>query len=209
MTRLLGVLALGFLVANEARGDIAPPKGLKRVTVDVKITTEKDYADLAFYSIAGRDKVEPVKLDPKTPAVLKGTGRAGPFRLVQLVAVPKDAAKKYDSEKAFHEAIVAGKVEGQVKSKTSFSSLTTIKDTDTRTVVVEEYKLEKIDPKDGLVFASDKKEEPKSSPPRKDGEEEEEGETTAYAPKGGVWIAGLAATAALISAGLWLARRSR
>jgi hypothetical protein len=204
MTRLVGVLALGFLVAGTVRADVAPPKGLKRVVLDNKITTEKDFSDLAFFLVSGGDKVEPVKFDPKTPLVIEGAGRGGRFRFVQIVAVPKDAAKNYDGEKAFHTAIAAGKVQGQVKSKGGFSTLTTIKDTDARKAVVEEYKLEKIDPKDGLVFVSAKA-GPTSAPPKGGGKEEEE--ETAYAPKNGVWVAGLAAALSMVFAGLWLARR--
>src|SRR5207253_9928058 len=102
MKRLLGVLAVGFLVAGVARADIPPPKGFKRVALDNKITTDKEYADLAFFLVSGGNKVEAVKLDPKTPLVIEGAGRGGRFRFVQVVAVPKDAAKKYDSEQVVH-----------------------------------------------------------------------------------------------------------
>jgi hypothetical protein len=206
MTRVVGVLALGMLVVGTVRADVAPPKGLKRVVLDNKITTEKEYADLAFFLVSGGDKVEPVKLDPKTPLVIEGAGRGGRFRFVQVVAVPKDAAKNYDGEKAFHAAIAAGKVAGLVKSKGGFSTLTAIKDTDTRKTVVEEYKLEKIDPKEGLVFTAAKPPAPGSAPPKDGGKEEDE---TAYTPKAGLWIAGVAATAALVFAGIWLAGRGR
>ena len=99
-----------------------------------------------------------------------------------------------------------GKVEGQIKCKGGFSTLTTIKDTDKRDKVVEEYKLEKIDPKEGLIFTAAKPPAPGSAPPKDGGKEEEE---TAYAPKHGVWVAGLAATLGLVLAGLRLARRGR
>jgi hypothetical protein len=205
MKRLLGVVAVAILVAGAARADVAPPKGLKRVVLDNKITTEKEYPEVAFFLLSGGDKVEPVKLDPKNPLVIEGAGRGGRYRFVQIFAVPKDAAKNYDSEKAFHEAIAKGKVEGQVKSKTGFGTLTTVKDTDPRKSVVEEYKLEKIDPKEGLVITAVAKKDPTATPP-KDGEEEE---ATAYTPRGAAWVAGLAATLGLVLTGLWVVRRNR
>ena len=52
MTRLVGVLALGLLVAGAVRADVPPPKGLKRVVLDNKITTEKDFPDLAFFLVS-------------------------------------------------------------------------------------------------------------------------------------------------------------
>ena len=205
MKRVLGVLAVALLVVGAVHADVAPPKGLKRVVLDNKITTEKEYPDYVLFLISGGDKVEPVKLDPKTPLVIAGAARGGRYRFVQLLAVPKDAAKKYDSEKAFHEALAAGKVEGQLKSKTGFGTLTTIKDADTRKSVVAEYKLEKIDPKEGIVIVAAKGDGPTSSPPKDGGEDGE----VASAPKRGAWVAGLAAALGVALAGVWLARRKR
>lgn len=215
MKRLIaGVVVLGF--AGVALADIAPPKGFKRVPLDHKTTAEKEYADYAFYTITGRETVAAVKLHPKNPLTISGTGRAGPNGYVQLVAVPKDAAKKYDAEKDFHAAIAGGKVEGLVKSKTGFGGVTTIKTEDARKTVTEEHKLEKIDAKEGLVVtavkAEGKDDKPTTAPPKdpKPGEEDgDAGEAVAFTPRGGVWVAALAATAAVALAGVWLAGRRR
>jgi len=107
--------------------------------------------------------------------------------------VPKDAAKGYATEKEFHAALVKDKVTGQLKSKEDFSSLTTIKSTDARTSVTVTHKLEKVNAKDGIVFAQEEK---------KGGKNEEE-ELSAV-PRGGVWVAGLGLAAGLVLAKLLL-----
>src|SRR5438094_10667396 len=108
MKRLLAALVVGLLTASVLVADVPPPPGFKRVTIDHKITTEKDYADYAFFTVIGKDKVTAVKLDTKTPVEILAKDRGGRFLGCTLVAVPKDAAKKYDSEKDFLAAIAAG-----------------------------------------------------------------------------------------------------
>lgn len=192
------VVALFALAVATARADVPPPPGLKRVSVDHKIETTKEFADFAFYTITGFEKVTEVKLDPKKPHTIEGKGRGGPFQFCTLVAVPKDAAKAYPTEKEFHVALSKDKVPGQIKAKEDFSSLTTLKSTDARASVTVTHKLEKVTAKDGFVFAAQEK---KGAKP----EVEEE----AARPRGGLWVAGLAATAGLVLGGLWLAGRSR
>src|SRR5262245_61749107 len=161
MNRLLALLTV-LLFAGAAVADVPPPKGFKRVVVDHKITTEKEFADYTFFTVIGKDRVTQVKFDPKTPIDIFAKDRGGRFLNCTLVAVPKDAAKTYDSEKEFHAAIAAGKVEGQVKAKEGFFTQMEVKDTEPRNNILMEYKLEKIDAKTGIVLA--KKEEPKSEP---------------------------------------------
>jgi len=209
MNRLFLAGLLGLLAASSANADIPPPKGLKRVQLDQKITTEKDITDYSLFTVVGGEKVEAVKLDAKTPLVISGAGRGGRFAFAQLVAVPTDSAKKYGTEKEFFAAIASGKVEGLVKAKNGFGAFTTVKDTDTRKVVVEEYTFEKIDAKEGIVLksaAKEKEPEKKSDPQESD---EPGTDATAFAPRGGVWVAGLALTAALVMGGLWLSGRNR
>lgn len=223
MKRTVAVLVLGLLVAAVARADVAPPKGMKRVTLDHKITTEKEFPDYIFFTVIGGGRagfggknplgaaegVTQVKLDPKTPIVIPGASRnPGIGRQGHLVATPKDAAKAYGSEKEFLAAVRNGKVEGMIRAKTLLDSITVVKDTDTRTTVVQEYKLEKIDAKDGMVLTRVKEGEAE----KKDGgkqEEEELDPQTAFAPRGGVWVAGLSASLAVILGGLWVVRRNR
>jgi hypothetical protein len=205
-TGLLAASLIGLIAASFAQADIAPPKGLRRVIVDHKITTDRDFPDYQFYLVYGQSKVEAVQLGSKTPLVIPGIGRVGPDRLAELVAVPKDAAKRYAGVKDFHAAIAAGKVEGMVKGNARFSPETTLKDTDPRRSVMEEHKLEKLDAKEGLVIKPIQK---KPGPSEEPTAEEAETGGTAYTPRGGVLIAGLAATLAVVFAGLWLARRYR
>jgi hypothetical protein len=203
MKRLLAAAAL-VAVAGTAAADIPPPKGLRRIPLEHKITTEKEFPDFALYAVSGGDKAEAVKLDPKTPATVTAGG--GRYRSAQLVAVPKDAAKKYPSEKEFLAAVAAEKVDGLLKAKNYFSAFTTVKDADTRKTIVVEYKLEKVDPKDGIVLTEVNSErEPKKGESR-GGEDDE---AAAYAPRGGAWVAGLTAAAGLAFGGVWVARRGR
>jgi hypothetical protein len=227
MTRVLGVLALALLVGGAARADVAPPKGQKRVALDHKITTDKEFPDYRFYTVIGgggrgggfQGKGDPaasargvteVKFDPKTPIEIKAAGRgAGIGRQGSLVAVPKDARKKYASDDEYLAAIRLSKVEGAIRAKTNFDAITVVKDTDTRTTVVMEWKVENITAKDGFVLKSPDRGEPRATPPKDGMDSPEDEEATAYAPKGGAWVAGLAATLGLVFAGLWLSRRNR
>src|SRR4051812_32315304 len=89
MRRVLAVVALGgLLVAGAARADVAPPAGLKRVALDHKIETDKEYPEHTFFTVTGFDKVEAARLDPKNPLVIAGAGRGGRYRSCTLVAVP-------------------------------------------------------------------------------------------------------------------------
>ncbi len=153
MLRSLFAVTLLMLLGSMAQADIGPPKGFKRLPLEHKITTEKDYPEFSFFAVSG-DKATPVKLDAKTPATIVAGG--GRYRSATLVAVPKDAAKKFGSEKEFLEAVVAGKVDGQVKSKQTFLAFTEVKDSDPRKLGVMSYTLEKIDLKDGIVLVGAK-----------------------------------------------------
>jgi hypothetical protein len=200
MNRVLLAAVAGLVLVPAARADIPPPKGQKRVAVDHKIETDKEYPDYAFFTLVGFKDLKAVKLGPKDPVVIGGAGRFGPAGQATLIAVPKDAAKAYPTEKEFHEAVRTGKVPGMLQSKASLGSLAVVKDTDKRTVITRTHKLEKLDPKEGVVL----------TPVRAagDGGEEEE---EAAAPGAGryVWAAGVAATLAVALTGLWLVRRRR
>lgn len=224
MNRMLVAVAVASLVASAALADIAPPipKGLKRVPTAHRITIEKEVADYTFFTVEvidsfrgkTRNPASPAKLDPKNPVSLTTSVGASASRSYELVAVPKGAGKGFDNEKDFHKAITDGKVAGMVKAKTPFSGSGSadIKESDPRKEVVREYKLEKVDAKEGLVVTP-VKEAPKSgSVPPKDGSEESDEPSTevaAWAPKNGVWVAGIAATFALVFAGVWFAGRNR
>jgi hypothetical protein len=198
MRTTLAVALVALTSAGPARADIPPPAGFKRVTVDHKIETTKEFADYAFFTVIGFEQVTAVKLDTKKAYTIEGKNRGGAFQFCELVAVPKDAAKGYATEKDFHAALAKGKVTGQIKAKEDFSSLTTLKATDARSSVTVTHKLEKVSAKDGIVFAEGKK-----------GGGKPEEEELSGRPRGGLVVAGLAAAAGLVLGGLWLAGRSR
>jgi hypothetical protein len=155
MTRIaFTALLAGLLAATAAQADLAPAKGLKRLPLEHMITTEKDYPEYTFFSVGflGKDAT-PLKLDAKTPAKITNV-----YRLATFVAVPKDAAKSYPTEKDFHAAVAGGKVEGTIKAKTGFGAFIEVKDSDPRKTAVMKYKIEKIDAKDGIVLVEVKNE---------------------------------------------------
>lgn len=205
MKRLLAV-AVGFLCVATAAADIAPPRGVKRVPLEYKVETERAYPDYTFFAISGGDKAQPVKLDPKTPA--KVTAGGGRYRVAMLVAVPKDAAKSFPNDKAFTAAVASGKVPGLIRTKTPFYAFTDLKDSDTRKVVVQRYKVDKVDAREGIVLVQVK--DAKCDADEDDGTPVENPEVPlAAAPKGKIWVAGASATLAVMLTGLWLARRTR
>jgi hypothetical protein len=217
MYRTVLALGIGLLAVNAGRADVRPPAGFKSVPLDHKITTEKEYPDYLFFTVTGgkgpKAKLAAVPFDPKTPIVLAGAGRAGIGRQGAVVAVPKDAAKNYDTEEKFHLAIKNRTVGGMIQTKFNLDSRTTVKDTDARTAVVEEFAVEKIDPKGGIVLTRKKSE---STPEKKDGEKKDApdgddvptGASTSL-PRGGGMMAGLSATLALVLGGLWVVGRGR
>ena len=123
--------------------------------------------------------------------------------------MPKDAEKGYATKDEFYAAIRAVKVEGQVRAKTNLDALTIVKDTDTRTTVVQEYKVEKVDPKDGIVLTRVKETDPKDKQEETADESADETGATAYTPRGGLWVAGMIASLGVLLAGLWLLSLSR
>jgi len=230
MTRLLAAAALGVLAAGAAHADIAPPKGMKRVPLDHKVTTEKEFPDYRFYTVLGgggkgggpkgnpaatAKGVTEVKFDPKNPIEIKAADRgAGIGRQGALVAVPKDARKNYDSEEKYLAAIRLGQIDGLIRAKANFDTFTVVKDADTRTAVVYEWKVENLTAKDGFTLKHPFGDIPAFTRPNngKGGndapdESEEDDAAAAYVPKNGAWVAGLAAALGLALAGVWLARR--
>lgn len=231
MRRLIAFLALA-LAAGIAAGDAAPPPGFRLVTLDYKITTDKDFPDYAFYTVVVDGQVTAVKFDSKTPVSLLGKNGGRRFLGWTLVAVPKDAAKKYDSEGDFHSAIRSGKVEGQVKAKEVFSAQREVKDAGKRNPLLVEYKVTQVGAK-GIVLVAQKDEAPKEAPKNgkdspdddsdfpvrwkcgNDGPEDSFDLFTSsdappgHTPRGGMLVAGLAGFGALTLGGLWVIGRTR
>ena len=173
-----------LIVVCPMYADIRPPipKGFKEVPFKYRIVTAHEFPDYSFYTIElARVQAKTtrtaahVKLDPKNPVTLSPGGGATVSTAYELFAIPKDAEKKYATEKELHKAIIDWTVPGQVKAKMTFASSgsTHIKDSDPRKEVVEEHKIEKIDPKldakEGIVLTSPK---PAKEEPGKSGSEE-------------------------------------
>lgn len=207
MNNLLVALTV-LVVAGTAVADIPPPKGQKRVSAEYKITTDKEIPGYTFYTIVGGDLIKAITFDPKSPIDLSGSNRLGGARPAALVAVPAGAAKKYATEKEFHDALKARKVEGQVSARVSLNSFAVIKDTDPRTTVLREYTFEKIDPKEGIVLKAKDQVAPKKGA-GKEAPEDDSDASVADAPPRGAWVAGAAAALAVTLGGLWIAGRAR
>jgi hypothetical protein len=159
----------------------------------------------------GGPKVTEVKFDPKTPIEIPGAKRTGAGRQGWVVAIPKDAAKNYGTEKAFIEAVQKGKVEGMAKTR-NLDSMDILKETDKRDIILREHKFERLDGKN--IILSTKKDEgvptPKPAEPKKDSADEEDAPPSGTAaPRGGMLIAGVAAVAAIMLGGLWFVGRTR
>lgn len=175
-----------LLAAGPARGDIAPPPWLKRVDTDYQIETDRAYPDWVFFTVGG-DKITRVRIDPAHPLKIQGAGRAGSYRICQLVAVPRAEVEKYTSQEELNKAISDYKMPGLQRADESFDSYGTVNVADRRDTIVVRYKLVALDPVTGLVLhrlTSDR--EPSFS-----------------------WaFVGLTAVG-MITAGVWLVRRRR
>jgi hypothetical protein len=205
--RLAAALVLGGLTGSIARADVPPPpppKGMKYVHVIHKFASESDFPDYEFYSVitspGNKYTVKAVKLT-RTPAVIWDLTDLPRRATLKLTAVPKDAAKKYETEQAFHAALGKGTVAGQAETKDDFwrPGLAPTSEKDT---VEGVYTVTKVSAKDGIVIPVTYK-QPKLEP----GCEADQDGGVSAAPRGGVWVAGLAVAAAFLTGGLWLTRR--
>jgi len=218
MVRLLTAGVVVLLASAMTRADLLPP-GTKNIPIEYKIETDKEYADWVFFVVRGSGGVQKVTLDPKTPVVIPGSSGVGngpvprpgekerviPYRASALAAIPKDAVKKYATEKELHAAVEDGKVEGMVRVKDYFYDHENAKATDPRKSITRRYKVTKIDatmPKDGIALEAVKAD---GNP----GKEEEEETAAAARPTYTLVAAGVAVAAAVGFAGFWLVGRSR
>jgi hypothetical protein len=209
------VVAVATLIVGSAVwADIPPPPpaaGLKRVPVEYKVGLTQEFPESTFFLInawGAVTSVKEIKLIPKEPSAVT-VARFG----TTLVAVPKQAVKGYATEKELHDAVIGGKVTGAVKLEIGSSSFSDIKKEDSRTKIVKEFIVEKIDPKEGIILRKAKKNEKGTG----DAPEDEDPESASAKgdvsfvdiPLGGMWVAGVAAFLALTLGGLWLVRRHR
>lgn len=208
MKRLLATAA-ALLVASTALADIGPPPGFTRVPVEYKITTDKEFADYSFYTVnLLGDPAKELKIDPKSPGVIKPSA-AGARSGERLVAVPKDAAKNFATEKDFLASVAKDKVPGAAWAKDTFYGRKEVKEAGAPKVIVVEHKIEKIDAKAGIVFSKEKADPRVPPPPPGCDTDDEVAAPSAYVPKSGTWVAGLAGTLAVVFGGLWVVRRGR
>jgi hypothetical protein len=227
MNRLLALLTVG-LIAGTAGADIPPPEGYKRVDGVHTITTDKDLPGYTFYTLEVPSKrVAAVKFDAKTPVVIKDPGTRDCY---QLVAVPNDVVKKYADVKKLHAALIDDTAAGALRADQFFHCRVTVKNAHKGKSAAAHYKVEALDAKGFTlkVVKTETVDESKLGP-----EELSEGPeggpidfalevatpdaarrteprgSVAPAPRGGYWVAGLAAFAALVLGGLWLTGRAR
>ena len=216
MNRFLVVAVGSLIVASVGRADLLPP-GTKNIAVEHTIETDNNYPDWVFFIVHGSGSVQQVTLDTKTPIVIPGSSAVGngpipqpgakdriPYRSAALVAIPKDAVKKYASEKELHAAIEDGKVEGMVRARDYFFDHENAKTTDPRTSIAKRYRVKAFNtvmPREGIEL-----EEivvPSSDQPTEKTE-------MSSSPTIFRWVAiGLATAAAIGFTGLFLIARSR
>jgi hypothetical protein len=217
MRRVLSVLVLAAF-AGVAVADVPPPpppKGKKYVSVNNEVLLGKDVSGYVFVkqvtSFPGMPKpsYEKLELNATKPTAIPEGGRR---TYVTLYAVPQDAAKEFKSTEELGKALSAKKVKGAFS--VGFTSTATVSDKIKGDSVKWTTTIAAIDDK-GIKkkVEGDGFEEPKPKAPKnpKDGPDDEDDApaTTAQTPRGGVWVAGLAAFAALTLGGFWLVGRTR
>jgi hypothetical protein len=215
MNRVFFTVGVVLMAAAVGRADLIPP-GTKNIPIEHKIETDKEYPDWVFFVVRGSGGGQKAALDPKTPVVIPGSSAVGngpapqpgekakaialPYRASTLVAVPKEALKKYAAEKDLLAAIEDAKVDGMVRVKAALYDHENAKATDARKSIVRRYRVTKIDAKDGIVLEAVKA----------DGAPGKEEEEQAASPRAFSWIAGgLALAGALGFTGFWLLGRTR
>ncbi len=215
MSRILAAVLCPVLVAAAlADGPPPPPKGMKAVPFRVHVATDVESPDYDLFAVTTQTHptkksttrtAQPAKLTPKTPLTFRTYSS---FTSIALVAVPKEAAAKYATEAEFLAAVAEGAVPGQVASKTALprGDVRLIPEKDPRERLVAEFKLTKIDPKEGVVLTQE--EDPSPGKERKDCDESDaESLREEIAPRRGGLAAGIASSVAVALTGLWLVRR--
>jgi len=199
--RAMKLLAIGLLVAMTSvtlvRADLSlpPPKGKKFVAVKHAVKLDKDITGYVFFTrpLGLRNgSFEKIELTADKAVTLSGGGKFG----LQLLAVPAAVVKKYATENELLAALT-DKMEGVASARFDRTGL--LPEKDERKELTVEHVITGFDAKKGIQM---KEYGDASKAPDK--------EESASAPAGisGV-IGGLAATAAFVTGGLWLARRRR
>jgi hypothetical protein len=207
-----GSLALTVVLLVTSVGTANAPPPSKWIPVEIEVTTDKDYPEYDFYLVDSKFKL--IQFGPKNPIKLKA--KPGEDYDYRLVGVPKGTEKTfvegdYFFEKDFLRALQKeGGVEGRVQSDEYLSSHERVWKTDKRDGLVLKYKVETIDAKKRtIVLVTKKNTEPKKDSEKKDSPDDDAPGVSAYTPRGGMWVAGTAASLALMLGGLWVAGRGR
>jgi hypothetical protein len=222
MKRFLALLTV-VVVAGAAVADVPPPpppKGKKYVSVSAEVVLGKDVTGYVFVQQVGTGLGRPMFTHEKlelTEGKAKAMAAGGRRTYVSLFAVPQDTAKEFKTDAELFEALGANKVKSA--HRIGFPGTATVSDTIKGDSVKWTYTITAIDTKTGIKTKVEgegyeapkdgtKKDAPKTGE-KKDSPEDEEDAPTTTAPRGGMWIAGLAAFAALTLGGLWIAGRGR
>jgi hypothetical protein len=221
MNRLLALLTVAVF-AGVAVADIPPPpppKGKKYVSVSAEVVLGKDVSGYVFVQQVGtglpRTNYSYEKLE-LTPGKAKAMAASGRRVFVSLFAVPQDVVKEFSTDADLFAALGADKVKSV--RRLSLPGTATVSDTVKGDSVKWTYTVTAID-KDGIKSKvegegyeppPEKKPKATDKPAKNDSPEDATEETAPTANvRGGVWVSGLAAFAAITLGGLWLAGRSR
>ncbi|MCI0700490.1 MAG: hypothetical protein L0241_05355 [Planctomycetia bacterium] len=209
MHRFLLTMVAGLLFASIAFADVPPPpppKGKKYVSVSHEVVLGKDVTGYVFVRQTatgpGRPKLsyEKVQFTPgKAAPVPTGNRRT----YVTLFAVPQDTAKEFKADADLFAALETNKVKGV--HRIGFGGTATVSDTVKGDSVKWTHTITAID-KDGIKR---KVEGEGANEPKKGKNSPEEESPLASAPRGGLWVAGLACFAAMTLGGLWIAGRGK
>lgn len=220
MNRLMALLTVAVF-AGIAVADIPPPpppKGKKYVSVSSEVLLAKDVTGYVFVKQTGSGPGRPMfsyeKLDLSADKA-KTVSTGGRRTYASVIAVPQDAAKEFKVDADLFAALEGNKVKGA--HRVGVSSMATVSDTIKGDSVKWTYTITAIDPKgiktkvegEGYEPPPEKKANPADKPEENDSPEEASDDVPTANARGGVWIAGIAAFAAITLGGLWLVGRAR
>jgi hypothetical protein len=206
MDRLLFPLLAALLVATAATADVPPPpppKGQKYVTVDSAILLGKGVTGYVFVKQDARGPGRPqfdysrVELGEKEPVTLPGGRRA----YATLFAVPEEAAKAFKTDKELFDALAADEVKGT--HRLGFVGAAAVSDKVKGDAVKWTYAVTGIDAKGGFEVKTEG-DGYEAKPEKPAGEKK-----PPAAEPASLWVAGVAAFAAVPLGGVWFAGRAR
>ena len=181
------------------------------ISVTNQVLLAKDVSGFVFVEevtqfLPGRQAPTYKKLDLNADKPVTPTASARRTS-VELVAIAKDAAGEFKTDADLFDAIKAKKV--KVAGRTYFTGTATVSDTIKGDTVKWTVTVTGVDAK-GIQtkISGEGYEEKKPKSGTKDGDEDEDANEPAVAGRS-YWVAGLAATLALMFGGMWLVGRSR